>query len=194
MVIHALTEWHQYLTGTSHPVTILTDHKNLTYFKTPQCLSHRQARWQMFLQDYDLVWNHTPGAAMGLLWISCPHTTYPTFSSLPTTHRISPSTTSSLPQTDNGTNPHSSPTPHSPKRNSVPNLDMSSCFTFLVSDPFRSSTGPSVRWSPFHIPYVFLFRIRSCSASATQHWLSVPFHLSSSYDSLLLFLIGSAMW
>ena len=48
-----------------HPVTILTDHKNLTYFKKPQFLSRRQARWQMFLQDYDLVWNHTPGTAMG---------------------------------------------------------------------------------------------------------------------------------
>ena len=63
-VIHALTEWRQYLTGTTHPVTIITDHKNLTYFKKPQCLSCRQARWQMFLQDYDLEWNHTPGTAM----------------------------------------------------------------------------------------------------------------------------------
>ena len=53
-VIHALTKWRQYLTGTSSPVTILTDHKNLTYFKKLQCLSCRQARWQMFLQDYNL--------------------------------------------------------------------------------------------------------------------------------------------
>ena len=37
-VIHALSEWRQYLTGTNHPVTILTDHKNLMYFKKPQCL------------------------------------------------------------------------------------------------------------------------------------------------------------
>ena len=52
VVIHALSEWRQYLTGTNHPVTILTDHKNLTYFKKPQCLSRQQARWQMFLQDH----------------------------------------------------------------------------------------------------------------------------------------------
>jgi len=33
-IIHALKEWHQYLTGTNHPVTIITDHWNLTYFKS----------------------------------------------------------------------------------------------------------------------------------------------------------------
>ena len=64
-VIHALTEWRQYLTRTQHPVTILTDHKNLTYFKKPQCFSQQQAHWQMFLQDYDLEWNHTSGSQMG---------------------------------------------------------------------------------------------------------------------------------
>ena len=31
-VIHALDHWRHYLQGTSHPVTLLTDHKNLTYF------------------------------------------------------------------------------------------------------------------------------------------------------------------
>ena len=57
-IIHALTKWCQYLTSTTHPVTTLTDHKNLlTYFNKPQCLSHQQAHWQMFLQDYDLIWD-----------------------------------------------------------------------------------------------------------------------------------------
>ena len=42
-VIHALDHWHHYLQGTGHPVTLLTDHKNLTYFHQPQKLSHRQA-------------------------------------------------------------------------------------------------------------------------------------------------------
>ena len=31
VVILALEEWHQYLQGTTHPVTIITDHKNLSY-------------------------------------------------------------------------------------------------------------------------------------------------------------------
>ena len=63
-VIHALMEWHQYLTSTFHPVTFLTDHKNLMYFKKPQYFSWCQACWQMFLQDYDLEWNHIPGTQM----------------------------------------------------------------------------------------------------------------------------------
>ena len=64
-VIHALDHWRHYLQGTPHPVTLLTDHKNLTYFRQPQKLSCRQARWMMFLQDFDLHFVHVPGTAMG---------------------------------------------------------------------------------------------------------------------------------
>ena len=64
-VIHALKHWRHYLQGTTHPVTLLTDHKNLTYFHQPQKLSHRQARWMMFLQDFDLHFVYLPGSAMG---------------------------------------------------------------------------------------------------------------------------------
>ena len=38
-VILALDEWKQYVQGTSHPVTIITDHKNLSYIKDPCKLS-----------------------------------------------------------------------------------------------------------------------------------------------------------
>ena len=55
-VIQALKEWRHYLTGTEHPVTIITDHKNLEYFKQPQNLSRQQARWWLFLQEYDIRW------------------------------------------------------------------------------------------------------------------------------------------
>ena len=64
-VIHALKHWGHYLQGTSHPVTLLTDHKNLTYFHQPQKLSCCQACWMMFLQDFDLHFAHLPGSAMG---------------------------------------------------------------------------------------------------------------------------------
>ena len=64
-VIHTLEHWRHYLQGTAHPITLLTDHKNLTYFRQPQKLSHRQARWMMFLQDFDLHFVHIPGSAMG---------------------------------------------------------------------------------------------------------------------------------
>jgi hypothetical protein len=63
-VILALTEWKQYLQGTTHPVTIITDHKNLFYIKDPRKLSRRQARWALFLQDFDIVWKVLPGTKM----------------------------------------------------------------------------------------------------------------------------------
>ena len=63
-VILTLEEWHQYLQGTTHPVTIITDHKNLSYIKDPQKLSRRQARWSLFLQDFDLQWQVTPETKM----------------------------------------------------------------------------------------------------------------------------------
>ena len=34
-MILALEEWRQYLQGTQHPITIITDHKNLLYIKDP---------------------------------------------------------------------------------------------------------------------------------------------------------------
>ena len=64
-VILTLVEWKQYLQGTSHPLSVLTDHKNLSYLKDPCKLSRRQARWSLFLQDFDLIWKVTPGTHMG---------------------------------------------------------------------------------------------------------------------------------
>ena len=40
-VILALEEWHQYLQGIAHPITIITDHKNLSYIKDPRKLFRR---------------------------------------------------------------------------------------------------------------------------------------------------------
>ena len=64
-VIQALKEWCHYLTGTEHPVTIIMDHKNLGYFKQPQNLSQRQARWWLFLQEYNIQWGVEQGINMG---------------------------------------------------------------------------------------------------------------------------------
>ena len=124
----------------------------------------------------------------------CPSMTSPTFSFPLTPSRISLSKNSSCLQTDNGTYSHSSLTPCSLRQNPVPFLTSPSLFHLSSLDPFRSSTGPSARWSPFHISYVFHFRFRSCSTSATQHQLSVLFLLSVSHHSLFPFLVGSAMW
>ena len=63
-VIHALIEWKHYLQGIGHPVIVVTDHKNLSYFKQPHKLSWQQAQWMLFLQDFDLVFLATPGSQM----------------------------------------------------------------------------------------------------------------------------------
>ena len=33
VIIHGFIEWKHYLQETGHPVTMVTDHKNLSYFK-----------------------------------------------------------------------------------------------------------------------------------------------------------------
>ena len=66
VVILALEEWCQYLQGTTHPITIITNHNNLSYIKDPRKLSRQQARWSLFLQDFDLQWQVTPGTKMAL--------------------------------------------------------------------------------------------------------------------------------
>ena len=60
-VIKALTHWRPHLAATKDPVTILTDHANLTYWKTPRTINRRVARWFMELQDYNLIIKHVPG-------------------------------------------------------------------------------------------------------------------------------------
>jgi RNase H-like domain found in reverse transcriptase/Reverse transcriptase (RNA-dependent DNA polymerase)/Integrase zinc binding domain/Chromo (CHRromatin Organisation MOdifier) domain/Aspartyl protease len=48
--------------GATHPITICTDHKNLQYFRKPQKITGRQARWIEFLQDFDYTLEHIPGS------------------------------------------------------------------------------------------------------------------------------------
>ncbi len=38
-VVRALETWHHYLQESSHPITVLSNHKNLTYFRTAQKLN-----------------------------------------------------------------------------------------------------------------------------------------------------------
>ena len=57
-------EWHHYLLGSPHPVTVLSDHKNLTYFQTAQKLNRWQAQWSLFLLEFELKLIHIPGTQM----------------------------------------------------------------------------------------------------------------------------------
>ena len=42
-IFSAFKTWHHYLEGTSNPVNVVTDHKNLEYFSTTKMLTRRQA-------------------------------------------------------------------------------------------------------------------------------------------------------
>jgi hypothetical protein len=44
-------------------VEVWTDHANLQYFREPQKLNRRQARWLTQLQDYDYTLHHILGKA-----------------------------------------------------------------------------------------------------------------------------------
>ena len=53
-VIHCLETWKHYLMGTRF--VVVTDNVANTFFTTQKKLTAKQARWQEFLADFDLVW------------------------------------------------------------------------------------------------------------------------------------------
>src|SRR5882757_911641 len=60
-VIKALQHWRPHLAWTPHPFTLITDHANLTFWKHPQKVNRRVARWYRELQDYWFKIKHVPG-------------------------------------------------------------------------------------------------------------------------------------
>jgi len=63
-VIRGLEEYRDYLEGHPHKVEIWSDHQNLTFFRTAQKLTRRQARWALFITRFDFVLYHKPGKTM----------------------------------------------------------------------------------------------------------------------------------
>ena len=60
-VLKSLEHWRPHLAATETPVTVLTDHANLTFWKNPRKVNRRVARWFATLQDYNLRIKHVPG-------------------------------------------------------------------------------------------------------------------------------------
>lgn len=48
-LIRCLEEWRYLLLGCSYPIEVFSDHQNLTWFKHPQNLNRRQARWMTYI-------------------------------------------------------------------------------------------------------------------------------------------------
>ena len=64
-IMDSMEEWRQYLLGAKETVEVFTDHQNLQYFRKPQKLNRRQARWVTELGEYDIQLTHKPGKTMG---------------------------------------------------------------------------------------------------------------------------------
>src|SRR5277367_1375022 len=60
-IMVSLSEWRQYLLDADQVFEIWTDHLNLSYFRHPQKLNRRQARWTTELQEYNFTLIHKPG-------------------------------------------------------------------------------------------------------------------------------------
>ena len=63
-IIRALKEWRHYIQGSPHTTLILSDHKNLTYYREARKLNRRQARWSLYLSEFDIKLVYTPGHKM----------------------------------------------------------------------------------------------------------------------------------
>ena len=63
-IIYALEEWKYLLLGADHETVFHCDHKNLTYYRSPQRLTARQARWWNNLSQYNLKLIHVPGSKL----------------------------------------------------------------------------------------------------------------------------------
>src|SRR6267143_4146378 len=54
-IMHALREWRPLLLTNLHKTMVYTDHIGLKFFKEPQNLSYRHARWSIKLADYHII-------------------------------------------------------------------------------------------------------------------------------------------
>ena len=60
-IIWALEEWRHYIQESMHMTIVFSDHKNLTYFREARKLNRQQARWSLYLSEFDIKLVHIPG-------------------------------------------------------------------------------------------------------------------------------------
>src|SRR5258705_11659114 len=63
-IIYALEEWRYILLSADQTIMVHCDHKNLTYYRSPQRLMAQQARWWNNLSRYNLKLIHVPGSKL----------------------------------------------------------------------------------------------------------------------------------
>ena len=60
-IVESFANMRAWLINTSTPIAVISDHKNLTHFMSSQTLNRRQARWAMFLTEYNFQLDYAPG-------------------------------------------------------------------------------------------------------------------------------------
>ncbi|KAG0810082.1 hypothetical protein G6F16_008516 [Rhizopus arrhizus] len=60
-IIECSKTWRHYHQGTSHQITLYTNHKNLEYFATTKSLNRRQVQWPIFMASFDFFITYRPG-------------------------------------------------------------------------------------------------------------------------------------
>ncbi len=73
---HGIRAVETYLARTQHRIQVLIDHKNLLYFTTTQTLNRRQARWSIFLADFNFEIQYEPGTQQGKVDVLSHHLEY----------------------------------------------------------------------------------------------------------------------
>ncbi|OBT70641.1 hypothetical protein VF21_10648 [Pseudogymnoascus sp. 05NY08] len=61
-IIVAFEQWRVYLKGSTYPVQVWTDHKNLIYFTTTKVLNRRQVCWAETLAAYNFTITYRKGS------------------------------------------------------------------------------------------------------------------------------------
>jgi hypothetical protein len=62
-IVRAFEEWRPELEGASHPIKVLSDHKNLEYFMTTKLPNRRQTRWAEYLSRFNFKIVYRPSKA-----------------------------------------------------------------------------------------------------------------------------------
>lgn len=61
----ALENWRHLLEGTSYPIIIYSNHRNLQYLQQSRTLTSRQIRWSYFLDKFNFILTYRPGSKNG---------------------------------------------------------------------------------------------------------------------------------
>ena len=60
-IFEVFKSWRHYFEGSTTPIDVVTDHRNLEYFSTTKLLTCRQVRWSEYLCQINMVVRYQPG-------------------------------------------------------------------------------------------------------------------------------------